>query len=262
MCFDHDSRPPIRADRRRGARRRERLCSTADDGDRLRRSGRAPAEPSGAGIVDPARRPRPASLLRGARAAVRGARRRGASPIDWFGRTAPDDDRGEAFDYMPHVAQTTWAGISADIAAGRRGDARRATTGDRRRTRVFTLGFCMGGRMSFLAGTLGLDLAGRHRASTARSSGRGATMRRRRSTVAPAIAVAGARAVRRRRRRDHAGGDRGLRRGAERGRHRAPAGDLPGRAAQLLRPQGGRVRRGERGGLGRDAGVRRAPTDG
>ena len=31
---------------------------------------------------------------------------------------------------------------------------------DERPLAVFTLGFCMGGRMSFLAGTLGLDLAG------------------------------------------------------------------------------------------------------
>ena len=56
---------------------------------------------------------------------------------------------------------------------------------------------------------------------------------------------------------DHAGGDRGVRRGADGGRRRPPARDLPGRAAQLLRPQGGRVRRRQRGGVGRDAGVHR-----
>ena len=41
-----------------------------------------------------------------------------ALAIDWFGRTARDDDRGEGFEHMPHVAATTWGGIAADIAAG------------------------------------------------------------------------------------------------------------------------------------------------
>jgi carboxymethylenebutenolidase len=55
---------------------------------------------------------------------------------------------------------TTWAGISADIEAGVaavRGDP---GSDDERSLAVFTIGFCMGGRMSFLAATLGLDLAG------------------------------------------------------------------------------------------------------
>ena len=62
---------------------------------------------------------------------------------------------------MPHVQATTWGGISADIAAGAaylHEHARGA--GDGGPPAVFTLGFCMGGRMSFLAATLGLDLAG------------------------------------------------------------------------------------------------------
>ena len=45
-----------------------------------------------------------------------------ALAIDWFGRTAGPEPRGDDFDHMPEVAQTTWAGISADIVAGRRGD--------------------------------------------------------------------------------------------------------------------------------------------
>ena len=55
---------------------------------------------------------------------------------------------------MPHVQQTTWAGISADITAAV------AALRDDGVERVATIGFCMGGRMSFLAATLGLDLAG------------------------------------------------------------------------------------------------------
>ena len=55
---------------------------------------------------------------------------------------------------MPHVQRTTWAGIGADIRAAVA--ALRADGVER----VHTIGFCMGGRMSFLAATLGLDLAG------------------------------------------------------------------------------------------------------
>jgi len=72
-----------------------------------------------------------------------------------YGRQPRADD----FDYMPHVTQTTWSGISADIVAGV--EELRAPEGDRPApTSIFTIGFCMGGRMSYLAATLGLDLAG------------------------------------------------------------------------------------------------------
>jgi carboxymethylenebutenolidase len=82
-----------------------------------------------------------------------------ALAIDWFGRTAGPEPRGEGFDYAPHVAQTTWPGISADITAAV--EELSVPDGDRPAPdAVFTLGFCMGGRMSFLAATLGLDLAG------------------------------------------------------------------------------------------------------
>ena len=82
-----------------------------------------------------------------------------ALALDWFGRTAGPEPRGDDFDYSPHPAQTTWAGIRTDITAAveeiRTPEDGRAAPGS-----VFTLGFCMGGRMSFLAGTLGLGLAG------------------------------------------------------------------------------------------------------
>jgi carboxymethylenebutenolidase len=55
---------------------------------------------------------------------------------------------------MPHAERTTWAGISSDITEGVETLRREGIE------RVFTIGFCMGGRMSFLASTLGLRLAG------------------------------------------------------------------------------------------------------
>ena len=63
-------------------------------------------------------------------------------------RTAPGVRPGR------HHEATTWGGISADIAGAV--EALRADG----LTTTFTMGFCMGGRMSFLAATLGLDLAG------------------------------------------------------------------------------------------------------
>jgi carboxymethylenebutenolidase len=78
-----------------------------------------------------------------------------AIAIDYFGRTAGLGPRGEDFDYMPHVAQTTPDQIQADSAA--------ALAALRERTGVgaaVAVGFCFGGRQSLLAGTsseLGLD---------------------------------------------------------------------------------------------------------
>lgn len=80
-----------------------------------------------------------------------------AVAIDYFGRTAPDDDRSDAFDWQKHIPQTTPAGVAADVAAGV-GHLRGLGIG-----KVFTLGFCFGGGYSWrqsadtpgLAGSIG-----------------------------------------------------------------------------------------------------------
>jgi carboxymethylenebutenolidase len=78
-----------------------------------------------------------------------------AIAIDYFGRTAGLGPRGEDFEYMPHVQQTTAEQIQADAAAAL------ATLRERTGVRAaVTVGFCFGGRQSLLAGTnadLGLD---------------------------------------------------------------------------------------------------------
>lgn len=152
MCFDHDSRPPI-APIAGGALDGSRIELTAADGNRFAAFSARPAELGGAGVVilPDVRGLHPFYEELALRIAERGF---DAVAIDWFGRTAGAARRGEAFDHMPHVEATTWAGISTDIAAGveaLRADGIAA---------CFTLGFCMGGRMSFLAATLDLDLAG------------------------------------------------------------------------------------------------------
>jgi len=157
MCFDHDSRPPI-PEIAGGALDGQRETLTAADGTRVLAFRARPAAASGNGVVilPDVRGLHPYYEELALRFAERGIE---ALAIDWFGRTAPDDDRSEGFEYLPHVMQTTWAGIGTDIAAGVAG-LRDAAEGETGPGAVFTLGFCMGGRMSFLAGTLGLDLAG------------------------------------------------------------------------------------------------------
>ncbi len=157
MCFDLDSRPPI-PPIAGGALDSERVTLTAADGNRLGAFRARPAEPTGAGIVilPDVRGLHPFYEELALRFAERGVE---AVAIDWFGRTASDADRGEAFEYMPHVSATTWGGIATDIGAGVA--ALRAEDGDRAApSAIYTIGFCMGGRMSYLAGTLGLGLAG------------------------------------------------------------------------------------------------------
>ena len=152
MCFDHDSRPPI-VPIAGGAMDGMRTTLTSADGTDLSAFRARPMAPSGSGVVilPDVRGLHPFYEELALRFAEHG---HDALAIDWFGRTAGLTSRDADFEYMPHVTATTWAGISSDIAAGVA--ALRADGLER----VFTIGFCMGGRMSFLAASLGLVLAG------------------------------------------------------------------------------------------------------
>ncbi len=152
MCHDHDSHPPI-VPIAGGALDGLRVELTAPDENRLAAYRARPTQPRGAGVVilPDVRGLHPFYEELALRFAEHGV---DAVAIDWFGRTAGVGRRGAGFEHMPHVERTTWKGIATDIAAGvgaLRGDGIRS---------VFTIGFCMGGRMSFLASTLDLDLAG------------------------------------------------------------------------------------------------------
>src|SRR3954447_2810727 len=115
MCYDHDSRPPI-PEIAGGALDGADVDLTAADGNRFAAYVARAAEPTGAGIVI-------LPDVRGLHAffrelALRFAERGvDAIAIDYFGRTTTDNDRGEEFDYGPHVAQTRYAGLRADIEA-------------------------------------------------------------------------------------------------------------------------------------------------
>jgi carboxymethylenebutenolidase len=159
MCFDLDSHPPI-APIAGGALDTSRPALTAADGNHPAAFLARATSPGGAAVVllPDVRGLHPFYEELALRFAEHGI---DALAIDWFGRTAPDAERGEAFESMPHAQATTWGGISADITAGAAflsEHGRGAGEGVPRA--MFTLGFCMGGRMSFLAATLGLGLAG------------------------------------------------------------------------------------------------------
>ena len=152
MCFDRDSLPPIPV-LSGAAVSHDDLVLEADDGNRLAAFSATPDDPSGAGIVI---LPDVRGLYRfyeelALRFAERG---HAAIAIDYFGRTAGVEKRGDDFEYMPHVMETTAEGVQADVAAAvaglRRGGA----------TAVFSVGFCFGGRNSWLAAAGGHGLAG------------------------------------------------------------------------------------------------------
>jgi carboxymethylenebutenolidase len=155
MCFDLDSRPPI-APIAGGALDSEELILEADDGNRFRAFRARASVMSGAGIVilPDVRGLHPyyeELALRFAEAGV------DAVAIDYFGRTAGISPRGDDFDHMPHVNQVTWDGVAADIRAAA---AHLRMQDERRVEALFMTGFCFGGRLAYVSGTLGLDLAG------------------------------------------------------------------------------------------------------
>jgi carboxymethylenebutenolidase len=151
MCFDHDSLPPI-PPIEGGAVAHEDLVLEASDGNRFAAFATHPGEPGGQGVVI---LPDVRGLYRfyeelALRFAERGIE---ALAIDYFGRTAGVGKRGEDFDYMEHVAQTTPEGIKADVRAAvehLRGSAQS----------IFTVGFCFGGRYSWISAADGHGLAG------------------------------------------------------------------------------------------------------
>ncbi|MGZ4382150.1 MAG: dienelactone hydrolase family protein [Gaiellaceae bacterium] len=155
MCFELDSLPPVPAIRG-AAVSHDDLTLLASDGARFAAFAATPDEPSGIGVVV---LPDVRGLYRfyeelALRFAERGYT---AVAIDYFGRSAGVAKRGEDFEYMEHVAQTTPEGIQADVAAAV--EYLRSPAGGSCRA-VFTVGFCFGGRNSWLAAAGGHGLAG------------------------------------------------------------------------------------------------------
>jgi carboxymethylenebutenolidase len=153
VCFDRDSLPPIPA-LRGAAVSHDEVVLEAADGNRFAAFAASPDEPAvPAGVVI---LPDVRGLYRfyeelALRFAERGY---AAVAFDYFGRTAGVAKRDDDFEYMEHVQQTTAEGVQADVAACVEYLREHGCTS------VFTVGFCFGGRNSWLAAAAGHGLAG------------------------------------------------------------------------------------------------------
>lgn len=155
MCFDLDSTPPIQP--LLGDARGESLTLTSADGTPFAAylAHADSARRNGAGIVI---LPDVRGLfsfyqdlaMRFADAGVE------AIAIDYFGRTAGNSARDDAFDFMPHVMQTKAPQIKDDVAAA----LAALRSGPNPPTTFFTVGFCFGGGNSFQQAANGFGLAG------------------------------------------------------------------------------------------------------
>ncbi len=152
MCFELDSLPPVPAIAG-AAVSHDDLVLEAADGNSLAGFAASPDGPATTGIVV---LPDVRGLYRfyeelALRFAERGYP---AVAIDYFGRTAGVSKRDDEFSYMDHVAQTTPEGIQADVGAAVANLRLRGVTA------IFTVGFCFGGRHSWLSAAGGHGLAG------------------------------------------------------------------------------------------------------
>ena len=152
MCFEPDSLPPIPV-LRGAAVSHEDLVLEARDGNRFVAFAAEPEERTETAVVI---LPDVRGLYRfyeelALRLAERGIP---AVAIDYFGRTAGVEKRGDDFEYKPHVDETKPETVQADVAAAVE------YLRSRGMTTIFTLGFCFGGRHSWLAAAGGNGLAG------------------------------------------------------------------------------------------------------
>ena len=155
MCYSDDARvplPPISG----GAADQGDMTLTSADGTKLMAYFARASEPSGAGMVV-------MPDVRGLHHFYKELAQRFAEAgidavaIDYFARTAPDGDRSEAFEYMPHVEKTTQETIAEDVAAA--ADYLRSKDGGAVKS-VFTVGFCFGGSSSWNQSALQPSLDG------------------------------------------------------------------------------------------------------
>jgi carboxymethylenebutenolidase len=155
MCFDADARPPL-PPIRGGALDARDLTLEGRDGARVAAYAARADAPSGAGIVViPDVRglhPYYEELVR--RFAEAGVH---AVAIDLYSRTAGTSKRGADFEYEPHVKQLEGDALGADVAAA--AAFLRSPDGGAPE-RLYTIGFCIGGRVSLLQAASGIGVAG------------------------------------------------------------------------------------------------------
>ena len=155
MCYGDDARPPLPPISGAAADHGD-LVLTASDGTKFAAYFARASKPTGAGMVV-------MPDVRGLHEFFKDLARRFAEAgidavaIDYFARTAGMGDRSDAFEYMPHVQQTTAEGIAADTAAAI--EHLRSKDGGAVKS-VFTVGFCFGGSNSWNQSALNPEVSG------------------------------------------------------------------------------------------------------
>jgi len=152
MCFELDSSPPVPVIAG-AAVSHDGLVLESADGTQFAAFEASPDDATSIGIVV---LPDVRGLYRFYEEVALRLAERGycALALDYFGRTAGVARRDESFEYADHVQQTTPEGIQADIAAAV------AQLREHGATSIFTVGFCFGGRNSWLAAAGGHRLSG------------------------------------------------------------------------------------------------------
>jgi carboxymethylenebutenolidase len=152
VCFELDSSPPV-APISGAAVAHEDLVLEASDGNRFAAFAAAPDAAADTGVVV---LPDVRGLYRFYEELVLRFAERGVAAVafDYFGRTAGVAKRENDWDYMAEVQRTKPETIQLDVAAGV------SLLRGRGAARIFTVGFCFGGRNSWLATAAGHGLAG------------------------------------------------------------------------------------------------------
>ena len=154
MCYDDNARPPVPPGTA-GEAHGEDIILEAADGNRFAAYVARPGTPGGAQVII---FPDVRGLhqfykelaLRFAEVGIT------ALVLDYFGRTAGIGSRDDSFDFMPHVQQIKLETFFADVAS----TGAYLRTGEGATRATFTVGFCMGGTLSFISGTQDFGWAG------------------------------------------------------------------------------------------------------
>ena len=160
MCHEPTARPPLPPiGGGAGPAGEDDLVLEASDGNRFNAFSARTADPGAPGIMilPDVRGLHPFYRDLAIRFAGSGVH---ATALDYFGRSAGLVERDEDFDFMSHVRQITPDGVGADTAATV-AHLRSEVGGGA--DRLYSVGFCMGGRISFnqawrdngLAGVIG-----------------------------------------------------------------------------------------------------------
>jgi carboxymethylenebutenolidase len=157
MCYQPNARPPLPPIAGgAGIASSGEIVLEAADGNRLSAFSATTSESGAPGIVilPDVRGLHPFYRDLAGRFAEAGVH---ATAMDYFGRTAGLGERGEDFEYMPHVQQTKPDTVAQDVAAAvayvRSPEGGEANA-------VYTIGFCFGGRHSFNQAAQGHGLSG------------------------------------------------------------------------------------------------------